>query len=395
MATARRLAAPALTLALMLVLAAPGASFGASVGAAQGGGLTVVSEGAYAPERTTDLIVHSARVGRDFRVTVSAPSGPLVTPGRRLAAIYALDGGYGVAGPVGQMMAWGAAMTPAYVVAVGYPERDGNTASRWRDTDLLFREADVEGHRAGGGAAAFQAFLAEELRPYLEARYPLDPKAAVLFGHSFGGLFAANVLAHAPASYAGYIIASPSVWADPGVVPALAAQAPRLAGTRVFLAVGGAEEARMTDGLAQVAAALAAAPGSAAKVERRAYAGATHIGYFAELAPQAYAWILPPPAAARTTHAAVTLPASDLAQVAGTYDVGDGRKIAVSVKDGRVYAEMTGSPGGEILAEAPRRFFAPIAGFDVTLTFEGPDHGPASAVVVSLNGALTRAVRAR
>jgi predicted alpha/beta superfamily hydrolase len=382
MATARRLAA----LALMLVLAAPATALGA--------GLTVVSEAPYTPERTADLIVHSARLGRDVRVTVSAPSGPLVTPGRRLPAIYALDGGYGVAGPVGQMMAWGAAMTPAYVVEVGYPERDGNTAGRWRNDDLLFREADVEGHRAGGGAAAFQAFLAEELRPYLEARYPLDPKAAVLFGHSFGALFAANVLARAPASYAGYVIASPSVWADPGVVAALAAEAPRLSGTRVFLAVGGAEEARMTDGAAQVAAALTA-PGSAAKVERRTYAGATHIGYFAELVPQAYAWILPPPAAAKATHTAVTLPANELSRVAGTYDVGDGRKIAVSVKEGRVYAEMTGSPGGEILPEGPRRFFVPMAGFDITLTFEGPDAGPASAVVLSLNGALTRAVRSR
>jgi predicted alpha/beta superfamily hydrolase len=382
MRAARRLAA----LALMLALVAPATALGA--------GLTVVSEGPDAPQGAHDFIVRSARLGRDFKVVVTAPSGPLVAPGRRLPAIYALDGGYGVAGPVGQMMTWGVAMAPAYVVEVGYPERDGNTADRWRNDDLLFRPADVEGKTAGGGAAAFQAFLAEELRPFLEARYPLDPKAAILFGHSFGALFAANVAARAPGGYAGYIIASPSVWADPAVAPALAAAAPRLGPARVFLAVGGAEEPRMGDGFAQIAAALAA-PGSTVKLERRTYAGATHIGYYAELVTQAYAWILPPPAPAKLARTAVTLPAADLAQVAGTYDVGDGRRIAVSVKDGRLYAEMTGSPGGEVLAESPRHFFAPIAGFDITLTFEGPDQAPANAVVVSINGAKTRAVRAR
>jgi predicted alpha/beta superfamily hydrolase len=361
-------------------------------GPASAAGLSVVSEGAYAPEGSHLLIVHSAKLGRDFRLVVSAPSGPLVAPGRKLPAIYALDGGYGVAGPMGRMMAWSVAMSPAYVVEVGYPERGDDTADHWRNTDLLFREADVDGRRGGGGAAAFQAFLARELRPFLEARYPLDPKAAVLFGHSFGGLFAANVLASAPASYAGYIIASPSVWADPSVPQALAAAAPHLGSTRVYLAVGGGEEARMTDGLDQVARALAT-PGSTAKVERHVFAGATHIGYYPQLIPLAYAWVLPPPAPGALTRTAVSLPAHDLDEVAGTYAIADGRTIAVSVKDGRLYAEMTGSPGGEILAEGPRRFFAPMAGFDITLTFEGSQERPPTAVVVSINGAKTRAVR--
>jgi predicted alpha/beta superfamily hydrolase len=354
--------------------------------------LTVVSEGAYTPEGTRVFIVHSAKVGRDFRVVVSAPSGALVTPGRKLPAIYALDDGYGVAGPIGQTMAWGAAMSPAYVIQIGYPEQGDDTAGHWRNYDLLFRPADVEGRREGAGGSAFQAFLADELRPFVEARYPLDPKAAVLFGHSFGGLFAANVLANAPDSYAGYIIASPSVWADPTVPQALT-RAPRHGPTKVFLAVGGAEEPRMTTGLEQIAAALATL-GSAAKVERRVFAGQTHLGYYPELVAEAYAWILPPPATPTVARKAVTLSPQELASVVGTYDVSDGRKITVTANDGRLYAGMTGSPGGEILAEGPRHFFAPMAGFDITLTFEGPESQPANAVVVSINGVETHAVRA-
>jgi predicted alpha/beta superfamily hydrolase len=364
-------------------------------GAAKADGLTVVSEGAYGPEGSHVFIVHSAGLGRDFKVVVSAPSGPLVAAGRKLPAIYALDGGRDIAGPVGQYMSWSVSMSPAYVVEIGYPEKGGDTAARWRNTDLLFRPTDVEGQVGGGGAAAFQAFLTDELRPLLEARYPLDPKAAVLFGHSFGALFAANVLARAPASYASYIIASPSVWADPSVPAALAAAAPRLGAVKVFLAVGGAEEPRMATGVDQIAAALAA-PGSAAKVERRTFAGQTHGGYYPELVPQAYAWVLPLSASRTQARTAITLTAQDLQRVAGVYDLGDGRKITVTVEAGQLFAEMTGSPGGQMLAESHDRFFASAGGgFDITLTFEGPPDAPPTAAVLSINGAESRATRAR
>ncbi len=185
--------------------------------------LRIVSVGPDAPAGAQRYVLHSERLGRDFVVVVSTPSGPFVEPGRKIAAVYALDGGYGVAGPIGQLMAWSGTMSPAYVVSVGYP--DGQ-ASR-RDSDLLFRPTVRDGVTIGGGGAAFEAFLTIELRPFLEARYPLDPTRAILFGHSYGGLFAANVLARTPHAFAGYIIASPSVAADPQALAGLAQAAPR------------------------------------------------------------------------------------------------------------------------------------------------------------------------
>jgi predicted alpha/beta superfamily hydrolase len=351
--------------------------------------LKIVSEGPDAPAGAQRLVVHSERLGRDFVVVVSAPSGPFVHPGQKVAAIYALDAGYGVAGPLGQLMTWSATMSPAYVVSVGYPDGQPNR----RDTDLLFRPTVRDGATIGGGGAAFEAFLTEDLRPFLEARYPLEPAKAILFGHSYGGLFAANVLASAPHAFAGYIIASPSVPADPQLLSGLAQAAPRGDGRRVYVAVGEREDAGMVEGAKQVAAILTG-PGSTFTVESHVFAGEGHIAYYPELVPAAFAWILPPPAAPLVTHTAIAIAPASLQRLAGVYAIGDGRLITVTVRQGKLYASLTGSPQGEFRPETPLRFFTEDApGFDITITFQVAGDGAASALVLSMNGVETRALR--
>ena len=55
---------------------------------------------------------------------------------------------------------------------------------------------------------------------------------------------------------------------------------------------------------------------------------------------------------------------------------------------------LTGSPEGEFQAEAPLTFFtSAVPGFDITLRFEAAPNRPPSALVFSVNGVETRAVR--
>jgi predicted alpha/beta superfamily hydrolase len=361
----------------------------------------VVSVTPYAPAGTQQLVVHSERLGRDFVIVVSAPpAGPAIAAGQKLPAIYALDGGYGIAGPLAQMMEWAFMMSPAYVVSVDYPPGQHDQ----RDTDLLHRATVRDGAAIGGGGAAFQAFLTQDLRPLLEARYPLDPAKAILFGHSYGGLFAANVLAGAPESFSGYVIASPSVPADPQVVAGVAAVAAKGRGRRVFVAAGGNEGADMDhpggggilDGAGRIAAALAA-PNSTFTVKEQVFAGESHISYYPQLVPAAFAWILPPGGASSSAppvaHVAIVVAPEALERLVGVYAIGDGRVVTVTRKDAMLFAGMTGYPGGRVLPETPERFFVP--GFDVLMTFVVGASGPASAVVVRINGAEFRAVRSR
>ena len=185
------------------------------------------------PNGVHQFVLHSARVGHNFLVVVTPPPTDSVLDGslpsqqgstnQRYPAIYALDAGRGIAGPLAQMMAQTQIMSAAYVISIGYPADQNDP----RNADLLHRAFIDNGQTYGGRGAIFQKFLTEDLRPFLELQYPLDPDKAILFGHSFGGLFTANVLATSPEAFSGYIIGSPSVWADPQLLPDLAAAAPK------------------------------------------------------------------------------------------------------------------------------------------------------------------------
>jgi predicted alpha/beta superfamily hydrolase len=265
-------------------------------------GLKLVWDGPYTPGGERRLVVHSATLDRDFVVNIAIPGAALVQPGQKLPAIYALDGGYGVAGPIGQMMGWSKTMAPAYVISIGYPEGQPNQ----RELDDLYATTQRGGQTVGGGGAAFAAFLTQELRPYLEQRYPLDPAAAILFGHSYGGLFTANVLAASPSAFAGYVIASPSVQADPALLQKLAASPPSgSAGQRVYVTAGGAEDPGMIAGANRIAA-LLAGPSAKFKVGSRVFPGQGHMAYYPDLVSAAFAWMLPPPAPAAPAPAAPT-----------------------------------------------------------------------------------------
>jgi predicted alpha/beta superfamily hydrolase len=365
--------------------------------------LRVVSEGAYLSGAARQFVLHSGRVGRDFLVVVTPPptasvlDGSLPSQGRsanhKYPAIYALDGGWGIAGPLAQMMAQTQIMSPAYVISIGYPA--GQTDPR--NADLLHRAFIDSGQTYGGSGAVFQKFLTEDLRPFLESQYPLDPERAILFGHSFGGLFTANVLATSPEAFSGYIIGSPSVWADPQLLPDLAAAASKGKGQRVYVAVGeretedlgGKRAPTMAQGVDQIAATLGA-PDSTFKVEKHIFAGGTHISYYPMLVPTAFSWMLPPAGVGRVS---VTVTPEDLEQVVGAYRLPDGRIVTIRRDGAKIFARVTGMPGeSELLAEDSRRFFLP-GGFDVLYTFESFTDSQASSLLVRVNGAESRAMR--
>jgi hypothetical protein len=90
-----------------------------------------------------------------------------------------------------------------------------------------------------GGADAFLAFINEELKPFIAARYPnADPDNATIMGHSFGGLFALHALFTAPDSFDRYIAGSPSPAWDGGLLFDEEAAAPGDIGARLFVSMG-------------------------------------------------------------------------------------------------------------------------------------------------------------
>lgn len=207
------------------------------------------------PHSETRLL-RSQFVPQEFQIFIALPPG--AEAGKKYPVIYTLDanGEFGIVTETVRLAGFGAPeIPPAVVVGIGYPV-DGMAATlnlRTRDytptndtafatyASALWGKGEVP---TPGGAPAFLRFIKEELKPFIEKNYPVDPADATLIGHSFGGLFTTYALFHEPGTFQRFVIASPSLWWDHQVSfeyeKAYAAKHKDLAAS-VFLSVGGLE----------------------------------------------------------------------------------------------------------------------------------------------------------
>lgn len=198
--------------------------------------------------------LHSRHTERDYRIFVSRPSGE--PPEGGFPVLYVLDGNALFPTLAIQAQALAARPDPALrnrvlVVGIGYPG-DGlyDFAARAEDyTPLAEDRQQLPGRepRPHGGAEPFLAFIETELKPLIEARYPVDTGRQTLFGHSYGGLFTLYALLSRPDAFQAYVAASPSIWWYQGYLDrslarfvANARQTPVAA--RLLVTAGSAEE---------------------------------------------------------------------------------------------------------------------------------------------------------
>jgi predicted alpha/beta superfamily hydrolase len=351
--------------------------------------LRVVSEGPgglYRADPTVQFVVHSERAGRDFLVQVTPPGHKPWLPGQKAPVVYVLDGGYGIFAPAAFFLGASNAMLPAYIVTLSYPTGQRGT----RERDMLFANAvRPEGTTAtGGGAEAHMAFLIEELKPFIEAKYPVDPANSVLVGHSLSAIFTANVLARKPEAFAAYLIASPSVWAEPGIVDRLARLPAPSSPRRVFVAYGGDEAPHMVQGGGQVARAVARNR-TAFTSQAKVFPHADHLSFYPELVSNGLGYLVP-----RKRPISYPIPtpvaADALRRYEGTYVLSDGRKMEVALKGDRLMTAMA-YPVELSAFPQPGRFF--VNGVDAQFTFDGPKDGPATLLRIDYNGDLAVARR--
>lgn len=132
--------------------------------------------------------------------------------------------------------------SPVLVVGIDYADRTHSLQLRSRDyTPPLPEPADEAEQQKFGGAAAFSHFINRELKPVVAAAYPVDTVRQALFGHSYGGLFAAYSLSVAPQQFSEYLMASPSLWQQQGRLPKPAPHS--LSGVGVRISAGSLEQA--------------------------------------------------------------------------------------------------------------------------------------------------------
>jgi len=153
--------------------------------------------------------------GVDYVLYVRAPAA--CTPAHPCAAAYVLDGAAwtGQFEHAADVAAQAGRAQPIVIVGVGYVDIAGTAWRRKRDFTPNFGQTDsAPSTHATGGAAAFLHVLRDEIIPYAESHYPIDPRCRGLIAHSYAGLFAAYTLKRTPDLFDRYLIISPALWFD-------------------------------------------------------------------------------------------------------------------------------------------------------------------------------------
>ncbi len=223
------------------------------------------------------FLLKAAHIDQTFQIDVLAPPGVAKKP---LPVIYVTDSsyGFGLVAQVVQLMQVSRELPRVMVVGIGYPAMYDAKAIR----GLRFREfcpteaksyvERVRREMAGeipddirpGGAGAFLSFINDELKPLIEARYPVDAKDQTLAGMSLGGLFSLFALFKAPAAFQRVVALSPSIWWDERAILGHEADFAKEAKdlpVNLFASIGALEEAayppaRMVSNLYEFDAAL-------------------------------------------------------------------------------------------------------------------------------------------
>lgn len=161
----------------------------------------------------------TAQSGAQYRIMIARPEAP--PPPAGYPVLYVLDGDeyFAIAAETARRLgrfARGSGVAPGIVIGIGYP---GETR-RSLDYTPPPRPGAPPAPRGepSGGADAFLAFLAGELKPAMSRALPVDPARQSIMGHSFGGLFVLHALFSRSDLFQTWIAASPSIWFGDGAV---------------------------------------------------------------------------------------------------------------------------------------------------------------------------------
>lgn len=147
--------------------------------------------------------------GRDYRILVSLPQGPLPYSGG-YPVLYVLDANAYFASFHEAKRAQ-ERYRHAIIVGIAYPSEE--------PLDFLRRSYDfsppVDAARntpPQGGQDELLDFIEHTLMPAVARAFPVDAQQQSLFGHSFGGMFAIYALFTRPQLFDHIVAASPSLW---------------------------------------------------------------------------------------------------------------------------------------------------------------------------------------
>jgi len=154
--------------------------------------------------------------GETYRVFVSTPFK--AEPGKRYPVLYVIDGNWYFAPASINATESSYEVGPVIVVGIGFPTDDNDQVHKRRSFELTPWSTPSSKPGQNGGGEVYLRILEEEIRPFINAHYAVDPTKQILYGKSLGGLMVLHQMFTHPESYAAYISASPSIWFNDSAV---------------------------------------------------------------------------------------------------------------------------------------------------------------------------------
>jgi predicted alpha/beta superfamily hydrolase len=160
----------------------------------------------------------SAIVDEVFKLHVYFPRGyeEMTDP---LPVVYLLDAEYsfGAVAYIIRRLVKDELIPPVLLVGLAYELPYEEYYSR-RERDFTPTRAQLDHFPSAGYAADFARCLREELIPFVNATYRVRPHDRTIMGLSFSGLFSAYLLFEETGLFQRYVIVSPSLWWDSGIL---------------------------------------------------------------------------------------------------------------------------------------------------------------------------------
>lgn len=187
-------------------------------------GATVAPAG-YALPDTEVRDIRAQALQRDYQLFVALPDS-YREDGKRYPVVFVVDADYSfaVVRNIAQRLAKHAGMEEVIVVGLSYARGDGGVYSRRRDyTPTTPRKHDYRSDMPGrqpafGEAAGYAKFISSEVFPLIASQYRANMGRKIFVGHSYGSLLGLQIMLTEPRTFEHYILGSPSLWYDAGVM---------------------------------------------------------------------------------------------------------------------------------------------------------------------------------
>ncbi|WP_240943486.1 alpha/beta hydrolase [Janthinobacterium lividum] len=206
----------------------------------------------YVLENTEVRDIRAQALKRDYQLYVALPDSYRQGT-KRYPVLFVVDANYSFAivRNIAQRLNKHAGMEEVIVVGLSYANGDGGVYSRRRDyTPTTPRKHDYRSDMPGrqpafGEAKAYGQFISGGVFPFIASNYRVNMQRKVFIGHSYGSLLGLQFLLTEPRTFEHYILGSPSLWYDAGVMfdreQAYAASHKDLPAS-VFFGIGGLEK---------------------------------------------------------------------------------------------------------------------------------------------------------